>query len=482
MVVFNPGTQSVIANSTNNGLNFPSGVAVDGTGNIYIVDQTNNQVLKETLSGGIYTQSTVGSGLANPYYIAVDGAGNVYISDPGNSRILKETLSGSSYTQSTVVSGLGAIGVAVDGAGNVYIADFGNNRVLKETLSGGSYTQSVIVGSGLNYPYGVAVDGSGNVYIADSGNNRILKETLSGGSYTERTVGSGLSYPEGVAVDGSGNVYITDPGNSRVLKETLSGGSYTQSTVGNGLVSSENVAVDSSGNIYIADSQNARVLKVDVSDPPSLSFASTPVGATSSDSPQTVTLWNLGNAALTFPIPSSGYNPSIAANFTLNSSGATACPLIASSAGSPGTLALGTSCTLPISFTPTISGNLSGSLVRNRQQPGRNQRYPDHLAERHSGGAACARNANLLDPLRHVYLGADGLSLRRTQRCGHLLHHRRRNHADGQLDPVHQRRHYGIGHRDHPGRRRSPRLQQQRGRLGYLHDYGRVSTVRRRSR
>ena len=42
-------------------------------------------------------------------------AGNVYISDPGNSRILKETLSGSSYTQSTVVSGLGAIGVAVDG-------------------------------------------------------------------------------------------------------------------------------------------------------------------------------------------------------------------------------------------------------------------------------------------------------------------------------------------------------------------------------
>ena len=56
-------------------------MAVDGSGNVYIADSGNNRVLKETLSGGSYTESTVGSGLNRPIQLAVDGAGNVYIAD-----------------------------------------------------------------------------------------------------------------------------------------------------------------------------------------------------------------------------------------------------------------------------------------------------------------------------------------------------------------------------------------------------------------
>jgi hypothetical protein len=105
----------------------------------------------------------------------VDSGGNVYITDYGNNRVLKETLSAGSYTQTTVASGLSnPFGVAVDGGGNVYIADLGDNRVLMETLSAGSYTQTT-VGTGLNSPIGVAVDGAGNTYIADLSNNRIVK-------------------------------------------------------------------------------------------------------------------------------------------------------------------------------------------------------------------------------------------------------------------------------------------------------------------
>ena len=365
MTVFYPGTQSTVGS----GLNGPWGVAVDASGNVYIADASNDRVLKEMVSGGSsYAQSVIATSSYLPYDVAVDGAGNVYISEfsSNSGTVLKETLSGSSYTQSVIVgSGLNhPFGVAVDGGGNVYIADSSNDRVLKETLSGGSYTQST-VGSGLNRPYSVAVDGSGNVYIADEGNNRVLKETLSGSSYTQSViVGSGLNDPYGVAVDGSGNVYIADGGNNRVLMETLSGGSYTQSViVGSGLSNPEGVAVDGSGNAYIVDEGHNRVLQLNVSTPPSLSFASTLVGATSSDSPQTVTMWNLGNAALTFPVPSSGNNPAIATNFTWNSSGAATCPLIASPASSAGTLALGTSCTLPISFAPTAAGSIIGSLV-----------------------------------------------------------------------------------------------------------------------
>ena len=233
MTVFYPGMQSVIVDS---GLNWPWGEAVDGIGNVYIADTKNNRVLKETLSGGSYTQSVIANstsnGLSGLAGVAVDAAGNVYIADSYNNRVLKETLSGGSYTQSTVGSGLSSLeGVAVDGVGNVYITDYGYGQVLKETLSGGSYTQSTIVGNGLTNPWGVAVDGAGNVYIADFYNNRVLKETLSSGSYIQSTVGSGLSNPAGVAVDGNGNVYIADTNNGRVLMETLSGGSYTQNVI-----------------------------------------------------------------------------------------------------------------------------------------------------------------------------------------------------------------------------------------------------------
>ena len=61
-------------------------------------------MLKETPSGGGYTQTTIGSGLSFPNGVAVDGSGNVYIADTNNNQVLKETLSGGNYTQSTVAN------------------------------------------------------------------------------------------------------------------------------------------------------------------------------------------------------------------------------------------------------------------------------------------------------------------------------------------------------------------------------------------
>ena len=381
-VNFLPGTQSIVANAATSGLYEPFGVAVDGSGNVYIADTSKNQVLKETLSAGVYTTSVVAhNDLSVPYGVAVDGGGNVYVADTYNNRVLKVTLTAGNYIQSVVANGLQfPYGVAVDGSGNVYITD-DSDQVLKETLSAGNYTQSIVANkanNGLSDPQAVAVDGSGNVYIADNTygstgftSSRVLKETLSAGGYTQSIVANsatnGLSYPLAVAVDGTGNVYIADSGNGRVLKETLAAASYTQTilanSANNGLGSLSGVAVDGSGNVYIADNAKDRVLKEDFADPPSLSFAATPPGAASIDSPQTVSLWNDGNAPLTFPIPASGDNPSISGDFTLNSSATSSCPLVAYSAANSGTLAAGASCLLPISFTPTTTGTLSGSLA-----------------------------------------------------------------------------------------------------------------------
>ena len=115
------------------------------------------------------------------------------------------------------------------------------------------------------------------------------------------------------------------------------------------------------GCVFAADTLNSRVEKLNYADPPSLSFATTSVGSESSDSPRSVTVLNNGNAALTFPIPGSGDNPSIADGFSLGS--ATTCPQLTPSSSPAGTLGADASCTYAVDFIPAAAGTNSGSAV-----------------------------------------------------------------------------------------------------------------------
>ena len=348
--IFQPGTQSTVANES--GADNFDDVAVDILGDVYVADFLNHQVLKEALASGSYTQSTAFLSLSGPKGIGIDGAGNIYIADTASSNVYKETLVNGTYSQSTVGSGLNnPDGVAIDATGNVYIADSSNNRVLLETVSNGSYLQSVIA-SGLNNPWRVAVDVAGNVYITDTGNNQVLLETLSNGTYTQSTIVSGLSAPRGVAVDGNGTIYIADTGNNRVLEEELVSGSYVQTVLVSGLNAPRSVAVDELGNLYITDFGDNKIYKEDYSDPPSLSFASTTVNTTSSDSPKTVILVNFGNTALTAVSP--GITPP--ADFPQVTGNATDCTTGFS-------LTAATNCVLRIEFHPLSTVSLNESFV-----------------------------------------------------------------------------------------------------------------------
>jgi hypothetical protein len=365
---FLPNAESVVANAST-GLSGPEATAVDGSGNIYIADDGANVVFKETFAAGTYTESILPtSSLNQPTGVAVDGGGNVYISDINNNRVLKESPFAGGYTESVVANSTNngisfPLGVAVDGNGSVYIIT--SNTLYIETLSAGGYIQGVVPYSGISLPGDIAVDGSGNVYIVDFGDNQVVKETLTDSGYIQSTVPtSGLNQPNGIAVDGMGNIYIADIGGGPIFKETLTAGSYIQSTIATSPLNEPlGVTVDQSGNVYIADVGTALVLKEDFADAPSLAFASTASGAISSDSPRTVSVENSGNLALNFPIPSTGSNPSISTNFTLNSTAPGACPLVKSGSSAMGTLAAGASCQLPISFAPTSIGSFSGLLT-----------------------------------------------------------------------------------------------------------------------
>jgi hypothetical protein len=374
---FLPSTESTVASQSTGGLANPSGVAVDGSGNVYIADTGNNRVLKETWSAGSYIQSTIPtSSLSSPGGVAVDSAGNIFIADTDNQRVLKETQTTGGYTESVIASfpldsGNLISSVAVDGSGNVYISSYAG-IVYVETLSAGSYIQSSIQTSSSEIG-GLAVDAGGKIYIVDFENKQILIEAPSAGGYTESIASISslvIQNPSGVAVDAMGNVYIpidyvvNNTYYSAVLKEALSAGSYTQSTIATRpLDRPSGVAVDGSGNVYIVDDGDFIVLKEDFTDPPSLTFAATDVGSTSSDSPQTVTVENTGNAALSFPVPATGNNPSIATNFTWNSNATSACPLVEIGSSTAGTLAAGASCLLPVTFAPVSASAITGLLV-----------------------------------------------------------------------------------------------------------------------
>jgi len=352
-IAFGPGVQTTLPTI---GLNGPTGVAVDAAGDVFI-SNPDSHVLKVTPSG---TQTLVAIGLNNPSGVAVDGAGDVFIADTGNSQVVEASYLGNgTYHRPVTVPASGLHepqGVAVDGAGDVFIADAYNRQVVEVPyLGNGTYgTQITVPASGLDKPSGVAVDGAGDVFIADTGNSRVVEVPyLGNGTYgAQITVpASGLSLPYGVAVDEAGDVFIADSNISGVVEVPyLGNGTYgTQTTVGSGLSNPNAVAVDGAGDVFIADNTANLVVEVNRSQPPSLTFASTPVGQTSSDSPQSVTIQNIGNQ------PLDAVSPGLVVtgpDFIQVAGTGTPDDCTSTFALTPGE-----TCNLSISFTPQTVGN-----------------------------------------------------------------------------------------------------------------------------
>jgi sugar lactone lactonase YvrE/thiol-disulfide isomerase/thioredoxin len=298
---------------------FPSGVASDSAGNLYLADTDNHTIRKIVVSTGAVT---ILAGLAgspgdadgtgsvarfnNPSGVAVDSAGNIYVADTMNNTLRKVTVSGVVGTLAGSAGTAGSIdgkgtsaqfhgpqGLTIDAGSNLYVADTNNHTIRKVALSTGVVTTFAgLAGSSgsadgvgslarFNYPSGVAVDAAGNLYVADTDNHTIRAVSplgqvstlvgLAGWSGGADGTGSSARFnsPSDLAVDSSGTIYVADTDNFTIRKvlpsaatvSTLAGVAGTSGST-DGLGSAvrffhpAGVALDVSSNLYVADTDN----------------------------------------------------------------------------------------------------------------------------------------------------------------------------------------------------------------------------------
>ncbi len=249
-----PPTQSTLPFK---GLDYPIGVAVSATGDVFVADNNNNRVVK--LAVGTNNQTVLPfTDLNHPTGVAVNASGDVFVTDTKNDRVLK--LAVGAVTQIVLpFTGLaGPVGVAVNTAGDLFVADNNNNRVV--ALPSGAHAEIVLPFTGLAGPVGVAVNTAGDLYVTDTDNHRVLALPAGAASQIMLPL-AGLATPTGLAVDTTtGELFVTDNMNGRVL--ALRAGVASQNVLPfTGLSHPIGVAVDTSGNVLVTDGNEVLALK-----------------------------------------------------------------------------------------------------------------------------------------------------------------------------------------------------------------------------
>ncbi len=276
------------------GLNNPSGITRDSSGNLYIAETGNHLIKKIDTSNNVTTVAGSTPGYqegtgTNARFNSPEGItfnDLLWVADTTNNRVRSVRLDNNQT--STLAIGFSKPSGITKKGNTIYIADT-NNHCIKRIFANSNSPQIVagISGSGgfnngtgtsaqFQNPKGIAEDDAGNLYIADTNNNRIRKIDISNNVTTvagstqgyQEGMGTNAKFdqPQGITVDSLGNLYVSDTNNSRIRKitpsgavSTIAGDGTSNHTDGFGIYSQfqnpKGIAVDSSKNLYITEQQ-----------------------------------------------------------------------------------------------------------------------------------------------------------------------------------------------------------------------------------
>jgi len=257
--------------------NYPTGIAVDKNGYIYVVDTLNDRVQKFKADGSFdcsWGESGNDDGqFSSPIGIAVDSQGFVYVAGGNGGNIQKFTSTGN-FVQKW--SGLSSpCGIALDPSEQfVYVTEERNDTVQKFDRDGNHIKTFGATGTGdgeFDHPSGIATDVAGNVYVVDINNSRIQKLDSDGVyldqiSLTDNFVPN-TSWPiiYGIHIGVSGEIYFSNYNNGSIDYYSADGAFLSRiGTYGEDdgeLKSPNGIAFDANGNMYVADMYNYRFQK-----------------------------------------------------------------------------------------------------------------------------------------------------------------------------------------------------------------------------
>jgi sugar lactone lactonase YvrE len=303
VAVYPAGSDGQVAPSTvlagsATGLDVPEGIALDGTGNIYVVNDGSDNgdadsvtVYAEGSSGNVAPSAVISgpaTGLNLPDSVAIF-SGKIYVSNYGNNSVTVYPVGSTGNTApSATISGFGTglagpTGITLDTGGKIYVANNGNNSVTVYSAgsSGNTAPSATISGvnTGLAGPYGIALDASLRIYVTNNEGSVTVYPAGSNGNATPSATisGSGTALAPGdvgpIAIDGAGKIYVANDGSQSDGSDTVtvyaagSTGNATPSEIINrqfanlsaGLAGPDGIAFDSAENIYVANNDNNSV-------------------------------------------------------------------------------------------------------------------------------------------------------------------------------------------------------------------------------